>query len=636
MEASAVPRLAPTGVAALASPALLRLLSDDRLVALIREGNTNAFEALYDRHHRAILSFCRHMLGGADEAEDAVQHTFLAAYNDLVSSRKQIQMRAWLFTIARNRCLTILRARPARIALEFEEKATDGLAAQVQRREDLRDLVVDINHLPDDQRAALVLAEIGALSHDEIGSVIGVPKGKVKALVFQARESLLASRAAREADCDEIRAQLATMHGGALRRTTLRRHLRECQGCRDYRDEIGRQRQRIAAILPVVPTIALREAILGVTASGGAAGAGLAGGGAFGAGSVLKGLAGKALVAAVLAAVGTTGTILAVHDFRLQAAPRLAKRFAGTRSVTHTRSPRARSTTPASAAAVLTSAGASRLGSGTSTRTGTPGARMGSSQGQRHRRASAPARVHVPAAGPATVQTAPVGTVAPVGPASPPTISAAAPPAPAPVAVLRPAPSAPPTPGPAGKGDPGASGISATGREPGPSSGSGSAGTGGSPTSASGKGSGDPANGCDPGATGGGSGATTGTGDVRQPLTDAAPSAGRECGTGSGSGSGSGTTSGTAAHTGTPPTTGSSTGATSTTGSSAGSATSTAAGATTTSSTGTTGRAAPAPAVPTSPTPSSSSTATLTDRGGTGRRPTRQSGSPAARGPVSP
>ncbi|HWF73747.1 MAG TPA: RNA polymerase sigma factor, partial [Solirubrobacteraceae bacterium] len=300
----------------------MRLLSDDRLVALIRDGNTNAFEAVYDRHYRAILSFCRHMLGCADEAEDAVQHTFLAAYNDLVSSRKPIRLRAWLFTIARNRCLSILRARRERTALEFEERATDGLAVQVQRRQDLRDLVVDINHLPDDQRAALVLAEMGALSHDEIGSVLGVPKDKVKALIFQARESLLADRAAREADCREIREQLATMRGAALRRTTLRRHLRGCQGCREYRHELERQRRRLALILPVAPTIALREAVLGATAGGGIAGAGVAGGGLLGAASVVKGVAGKALIGALVAAAGTTGTMLVVHDFRLHGLPR--------------------------------------------------------------------------------------------------------------------------------------------------------------------------------------------------------------------------------------------------------------------------------------------------------------------------
>jgi RNA polymerase sigma factor (sigma-70 family) len=248
MEVSAVPREAPAGVAAFASSGLLRLLSDDRLVALIRDGNTNAFEALYDRHHTTILSFCRHILGCADEAEDAVQQTFLAAYNDLVSSGKDIHLRAWLFTIARNRCLSIVRGRREQSLMALEEQATDGLVAEVQRRQDLRDLIVDLNRLPYDQRAALVLAEMGALTHGQIASALGVPREKVKALVYQARESLLASRAGRETDCSEIREQLATMRGAALRRTTLRRHLRECRGCRDYRREIERRRRRIVVV----------------------------------------------------------------------------------------------------------------------------------------------------------------------------------------------------------------------------------------------------------------------------------------------------------------------------------------------------------------------------------------------------
>src|ERR1700712_1367586 len=103
MEASAAPRGAPVGVA-WQSAHLMRLASDARLVALIREGRRVAFEVVYDRHHRSILSFCRHVLGDPQEAEDAVQHTFLAAYNDLISSDKPIQLKAWLFAIARNRC----------------------------------------------------------------------------------------------------------------------------------------------------------------------------------------------------------------------------------------------------------------------------------------------------------------------------------------------------------------------------------------------------------------------------------------------------------------------------------------------------------------------------------------------------
>jgi RNA polymerase sigma factor (sigma-70 family) len=248
MEARTVPREAPAGVSYFLSPALLRLASDASLVGLIRQGRAAAFEAAYDRHHRAILSFCRHMLGDLEEAQDAVQHTFLAAYNDLISSEKQIHLRAWLFAIARNRCYSVLRARREHPTSELSEAVTEGLATQVQRRQDLRDLVIDLRRLPNEQRAALVLAELDALSHEEIGATLGVPRDKVKALVFQARESLIASRAARETDCAEIRQQLATQRGGGLRRSNLRRHLCECAGCRDYRKQIERQRRQLAIV----------------------------------------------------------------------------------------------------------------------------------------------------------------------------------------------------------------------------------------------------------------------------------------------------------------------------------------------------------------------------------------------------
>src|SRR3712207_7803827 len=123
MEASAAPRTAPPRT--LRRPArLLRVLGDDKLVGEVRNGSEAAFEVIFDRHHRGILAFCRHMLGNREEAEDAVQHTFMAAYRDLVGSDKPIQLRAWLYAIARNRCLSVLRARRERPLDELDEPAT--------------------------------------------------------------------------------------------------------------------------------------------------------------------------------------------------------------------------------------------------------------------------------------------------------------------------------------------------------------------------------------------------------------------------------------------------------------------------------------------------------------------------------
>jgi RNA polymerase sigma factor (sigma-70 family) len=212
--------------------------SDEQLVAAVRAGSEAAFEALYDRHAGGIFGLCRGVLGSGHEAEDAVQHTFLAAYRDLVGSTKPVQLRPWLYTIARNRCYTLLRQRREQTLTPADEPSTEHLSSAVQTRQDLRDLLADLSALPDDQRDALVLAELCAIPHDEIATVLGVHRDKVKALVFQGRSSLIASRTARDTPCAEIRPQLASLRAGALRRTTLRRHLRECAGCRGFRTDL--------------------------------------------------------------------------------------------------------------------------------------------------------------------------------------------------------------------------------------------------------------------------------------------------------------------------------------------------------------------------------------------------------------
>jgi RNA polymerase sigma factor (sigma-70 family) len=214
-----------------------RRSSDDELVARVRAGHRRAFEEIYDRHQPAILSFCRHLTGHREDAEDALQHTFMAAYRQLSADKgdgRHLELRPWLFTVARNRCLTLLRRRGREVRSSGVEPSVDGLASEVERRDELRHLVRDLGRLPEEQRAALLLAELNAMSHVEIAGVLGVEARKVKALVFQARASLAASREAREAPCQEVRTQLATLTGPARRRRSLRRHLRDCSGCSEF------------------------------------------------------------------------------------------------------------------------------------------------------------------------------------------------------------------------------------------------------------------------------------------------------------------------------------------------------------------------------------------------------------------
>jgi RNA polymerase sigma factor (sigma-70 family) len=286
-------------------------------VARVRAGDERAFELVFDRYHRGLLAFCRRVLASDEEAEDAVQHTFMAAYRALRSSDRPIHLKAWLYTIARNRCLSILRARREQVALDDGHAATDGLAADVDRRAELRGLLADLEQLPEEQRAALVLFELGDHTHDEIAEVLGVRRDKVKALVFQARESLVGWRRARETPCREVREQLATARGAAFKRAALRRHVARCEGCARFETEVRRQRSAMALLLPVVPTAGLKAAVLGAAGIGAGAGAGAGGGSLAGLTGAAKGATAKALVCAAVAGSAGSAGYVAVHEVQM-------------------------------------------------------------------------------------------------------------------------------------------------------------------------------------------------------------------------------------------------------------------------------------------------------------------------------
>jgi len=274
---------------------LLAALSDDRLAVVAKDGNEAAFEVIYDRHHRGLLSFCRHMLRSREDAEDALQQTFASAFEALPRTKQPLQLKPWLYTIARNRCLSMLRARREHPVEEVESSSsTAGLSEEVERRAELRELLSDLETLPEPQKAALVLTEVGALGHSEVAKVLECETKQVKSLVFQARSALIEDRRAREIPCAEIREQLATATAGELRRRSLRRHLRQCQGCAEFRGDIRRQRRMLALALPVIPSLGLKESSL--------AAAGIGGGGAAGGGGLIAALGASS--AAKVAAVG--------------------------------------------------------------------------------------------------------------------------------------------------------------------------------------------------------------------------------------------------------------------------------------------------------------------------------------------
>src|SRR6058998_296500 len=109
MEASAL--RAPAAIARpLATAPLLRLRSDEQLVALFRSGDEEAFRAIHDRYRQRLLAYARQMLAGSRaDAEDALQDVFVRAYRALRADGRPVSLRAWLYRVAHNRCIDELR-----------------------------------------------------------------------------------------------------------------------------------------------------------------------------------------------------------------------------------------------------------------------------------------------------------------------------------------------------------------------------------------------------------------------------------------------------------------------------------------------------------------------------------------------
>ena len=299
--------VAPQAIA-LPVPRASRGLGDQRLVTRVASGDDQAFEEIFDRYGPALLSFCTHMLGSREWGEDAVQLTFVAAYEALRRGGCDGALRPWLYAIARNRCLSELRARreiPDSDWVIADRPAVDGPASLFARREQLREVVDDIQRLPADQRAALVLFELGDQSHEEIASVLGVRRDKVKALIFQAREGLYRGRSARESACSEVRERLATARGRAPARGIVRAHIERCAPCQEFEREVRRQRAALALVLPVVLSGKLKALVLSSALSHGSVGAGAAAG--SGAVSAAVGSAAPTMVASALGTDAVTG-----------------------------------------------------------------------------------------------------------------------------------------------------------------------------------------------------------------------------------------------------------------------------------------------------------------------------------------
>ncbi|HWT90385.1 MAG TPA: RNA polymerase sigma factor, partial [Solirubrobacterales bacterium] len=167
----------------------LRAQPDRRLVDLVRDGYDAAFEEIVRRYRRPLDRFAAAIVGG--RSEDVTQDAFSKALLALRGSEAEIELRPWLYRIVRNTALNDLRDRaPAAEELPEGLAGARSAAAEVEEREELRELMERLRALPEPQRAALVMRELEGLSHEEIAAALGVSGGAARQAIYRARTTL--------------------------------------------------------------------------------------------------------------------------------------------------------------------------------------------------------------------------------------------------------------------------------------------------------------------------------------------------------------------------------------------------------------------------------------------------------------
>jgi len=180
----------------------------------------DATHDLYERYSGQIYGFCVNKLGSRDEAEDALQSTFLNAHRALQRGVTPEAELAWLFKIAHNVCLTRRRSTRRRGRVESpSDFATvqDVVPAPPQESpEDLMRLTEALEHMPDTQRRAILLREWQGLSYHEIADELKLSQSAVETLIFRARRTLASNLVSEPAQPSKLARMRKGLDAGAL------------------------------------------------------------------------------------------------------------------------------------------------------------------------------------------------------------------------------------------------------------------------------------------------------------------------------------------------------------------------------------------------------------------------------------
>ncbi|MFC1504398.1 RNA polymerase sigma factor [Spirochaetota bacterium] len=168
--------------------AYYRSQPDETLILHLAEGDLSALNEIMNRYQRKIAKFVYNYLNDYDEACDATQDVFFNAFKHRKSFRKNARLNTWLYAIARNRCLNVLRSRRRHPAMPIEHVPENDAALSdntsiddvVANREMLSELKKALGKLPTKYRDIVILREFEGLSYKEISRIINVKESTLR------------------------------------------------------------------------------------------------------------------------------------------------------------------------------------------------------------------------------------------------------------------------------------------------------------------------------------------------------------------------------------------------------------------------------------------------------------------------
>ena len=229
---------------------LLRLRSDVALAERFAAGDEAAFDVIYERHRPVVLAVCMGVLGAPADAEDATQETF-SALAVALRTRPPAELRPWLIRVARNASIDTTRRRRHRLLTIDGEIPEVAARPASSGKAELAVVLDGIRELPEGQRMALLMRELGGHSYSEIADFLDTDEESVKGLIARARVGLRSYREATELSCSSARATIAAEPDGRRYDKTIRRHLRTCGACRSYRAALRDDAKALRAALPI-------------------------------------------------------------------------------------------------------------------------------------------------------------------------------------------------------------------------------------------------------------------------------------------------------------------------------------------------------------------------------------------------